>query len=110
MRRLIPDAVGVGIRVAVGVGSPSGRRRGGAVSLPARRCVSDDGATPRDWKTPDQIIDGIPLVNYGSFVARNPVTAAQYGLANYSIWRHYGDTYRFQIATRDGLAALHSAT
>lgn len=56
------------------------------------------GQLPRDWKTPYQLIDGIPLVNYGSFVARNPVTAAQYGLANYSIWLHYGDRYRFQTA------------
>jgi heparosan-N-sulfate-glucuronate 5-epimerase len=56
------------------------------------------GDLPRDWKTPYQLIDGIPLVNYGTFVARNPVTAAQYGLANYSLWLRYGAAYRWQIA------------
>ena len=56
------------------------------------------GDLPRDWKTPYQLIDGIPLVDYGAFVARNPVTAAQFGLANYSLWLRYHAAYRWRIA------------
>lgn len=44
------------------------------------------GQLPRNWHTPYRLVGGVPLVNYGTFWARNPVTAAQYGLANYSIW------------------------
>jgi hypothetical protein len=56
------------------------------------------GALPRDWKTPYPLVDGIPMVDYGTFRARNPVTSAQYGLAEYSLWLHYGDHYRWLIA------------
>ena len=56
------------------------------------------GQLPRNWKTPYQLIDGIPLVNYGTFTARNPVTAAQYGLANYSLWEKYHDARRLRVA------------
>ena len=53
------------------------------------------GALPRDWKSPYPLVGGIPLVNYGTFKARNPVTSAQYGLANYSLWLRYHDHYRW---------------
>ncbi len=58
----------------------------------------DMGQLPRDWTSPYQLIDGVPLVHYGTFVARNPVTAAQYGLANYSLWIRYHDRRRLRIA------------
>ena len=58
----------------------------------------DFGQLPRDWRSPYQLIDGIPLVNYGSFVARNPVTSAQYGLASWSLWRRYHDASRLRVA------------
>jgi hypothetical protein len=38
------------------------------------------------------------LVDYGTFTARNPVTAAQYGLANYSLWVVYHDARRLRVA------------
>ena len=60
------------------------------------------GGLPRDWKTPYPLVDGIPMVNYGTFRARNPVTSAQYGLAAYSLWLRYGDHYRW-------LTAIHVA-
>ena len=55
------------------------------------------GGLPRHWKTPYPLVDGIPMVDYGTFRARNPVTSAQYGLANYSLWLRYGDHYRWLI-------------
>jgi heparosan-N-sulfate-glucuronate 5-epimerase len=58
------------------------------------------GELPRDWKSPYPLVDGIPMVNYGTFQARNPVTSAQYGLANYSLWIRYGDHFRWLNARR----------
>ena len=50
------------------------------------------------------------MVNYGTFRARNPVTSAQYGLANYSLWLRYHDHYRWLIAqSRRGLARADAA-
>ena len=40
------------------------------------------------------------MVHYGTFTARNPVTAAHYGLASYSLWVHYHDAYRWGAARR----------
>ena len=56
------------------------------------------GELPRHWKSPYPLVDGIPMVNYGTFRARNPVTSAQYGLANYSLWVRYHDHYRWLTA------------
>ena len=58
------------------------------------------GHAPRDWQTPYPVRDGVPLVDYGSFRAANPVTAAQYGLASWSLWMRYGDRPRLRAALR----------
>jgi hypothetical protein len=55
---------------------------------------------PRDWVSPYPLVRGIPMVDYGGFRARNPVTTAQYGLANWSIWIHYGERRRLTAALR----------
>ena len=58
------------------------------------------GDTRRDWVSPYPLLRGIPMVDYGAFRARNPVTAAQYGLANWSLWKRYGDRPRLRAALR----------
>lgn len=58
------------------------------------------GQLPRAWKSPYALVQGVPMVDYGTFKARNPVTAAQYGLASYSLWLHYHDAYRLAAAVR----------
>lgn len=58
------------------------------------------GQLTRDWKSPYPLVNGVPMVDYGTFTARNPVTAAQYGLANYSLWLHFHDRYRWAAAKR----------
>jgi hypothetical protein len=55
---------------------------------------------PRDWESPYELVDGVPMVDYGTFKARNPVTTAQYGLANWSIWIRYHDRSRARTAVR----------
>jgi hypothetical protein len=55
---------------------------------------------PRDWRSPYELVRGVPLVDYGTFKARNPVTTAQYGLANFSLWLRYGDRFRWSAAER----------
>jgi heparosan-N-sulfate-glucuronate 5-epimerase len=55
---------------------------------------------PREWQTPYPLVRGVPMVDYGSFQARNPVTAAQYGLASWSLWRRYHDPPRVVAAIR----------
>ena len=77
---------------AVAAGSASAYRRTGVYQT--------FGELPRDWHTPYRLVDGIPLVDYGSFKARNPVTSAQYGLANYSLWLRYHDHLRWVVARR----------
>lgn len=54
----------------------------------------------RDWTSPYKLVNGTPLVEYGSFSARNPVTTAQYGLANYSLWHRYHELRRWRAAKR----------
>lgn len=58
------------------------------------------GQLPRDWKSPYPLVNGIPMVDYGTYTARNPVTAAQYGLASYSLWIRYHDGFRWAAAKR----------
>jgi hypothetical protein len=41
---------------------------------------------PADFRTPYALVDGVPMVDYGTFRARNPVTTAQWGLANWTLW------------------------
>jgi heparosan-N-sulfate-glucuronate 5-epimerase len=55
---------------------------------------------PRDWRTPYQLIHGIPMVDYGTHRDRNPVTSAQYGLASWSLWIRYHDRWRLRAALR----------
>lgn len=58
------------------------------------------GSLARDWTSPYPLIGGVPMVDYGTFQARNPVTSAQYGLAMWSLWKHYGDRPRLRAALR----------
>lgn len=57
---------------------------------------------PRDWQTPYQLKAGIPVVEYpwGIGQQQNPVTTAQYGLANWSLWWRYRDQKRLVAAKR----------
>jgi hypothetical protein len=55
---------------------------------------------PRSWESPYRLVRGVPLVDYGSFTARNPVTTAQYGLANFSLWHRHRDRERWAAARR----------
>ncbi|HEY1834002.1 MAG TPA: D-glucuronyl C5-epimerase family protein [Solirubrobacteraceae bacterium] len=65
------------------------------------------GTAPRTWQTPYELVEGIPLVNYETFVAFNPVTTAQYGLANYSLWIAYGERSRLEAAETAGRWLIH---
>jgi hypothetical protein len=58
------------------------------------------GDAPRDWASPYPLPGGVPMVDYGTFEARNPVTSAQYGLASWSLWRRYGERPRLRAALR----------
>ena len=58
------------------------------------------GTLPRDWASPYPLPGGVPMVDYGTFHARNPVTSAQYGLAIWSLWKRYGDRPRLRAALR----------
>jgi hypothetical protein len=59
------------------------------------------GLYPRDWRTPYELDRrGVPVVQYGFGKAYNPVTTAQYGLAQWTIGRHYRDRARIRIALR----------
>jgi hypothetical protein len=60
----------------------------------------DMGEAPRDWALPYPLPGGVPMVDYGTFRARNPVTSAQYGLASWSLWKRYGDRPRLRAALR----------
>jgi hypothetical protein len=55
---------------------------------------------PKDWKSPYPLLGGTPIVDYGSFRARNPVTTSQYGLASWSLWVRYGHRSRLRDAMR----------
>ena len=59
------------------------------------------GLMPRDWRTPYELDRrGVPIVEYSFGKAYNPVTTAQYGLAQWTIGRHYHDRKRIRIALR----------
>jgi hypothetical protein len=67
---------------------------------------------PGNWHTPYPLVRGTPMVDYGTFRARNPVTTAQYGLASWSLWLHYRDRSRLGDAMRAArwLAAISAVT
>lgn len=66
------------------------------------------GSPPRNWQSPYQLVDGVPQVNYGSFIAYNPVTTAQFGLFNYSLWVRYGERARLSAAENAAGWLLHT--
>jgi hypothetical protein len=72
---------------AVGLGAPAvadGRRYERAGTYDAlRSSILED----YDWGT---MVDGVPMVRYPSGLARNPATTAQYGLAEWTLWRRDG--------------------
>lgn len=88
-------ATTLGSQVALASGRPAG-----AKTYSRDGFYQTMGQLPRDWKSPYPLVGGVPMVDYGTFTARNPVTAAQYGLANYSLWLHYHDGYRWAAAKR----------
>jgi heparosan-N-sulfate-glucuronate 5-epimerase len=55
---------------------------------------------PREWRSPDRLVGGVPMHQYSWGPERNPVTAAQYGLAVYSLWIAYRDPGRLKQAVR----------
>jgi len=55
---------------------------------------------PQHWRSPYRLVDGVPMVDYPWGPERNPVTAAQYGLAVYSLWFTYHDPGRLNQAAR----------
>lgn len=72
-----------------------------AASAHSRTGVYQNMATAgRHWQTPYPLVHGVPMVDYGTFRARNPVTAAQYGLAEWSLWKRYHDRSRRRGALR----------
>lgn len=78
----------------------------GATAAPAN-AHSRDGAYMQmaakmapDWSTPYELVDGVPYVGYDSFKAFNPVTVAQYGLAQWSLWWRHRDRGRLVKARR----------
>jgi len=66
----------------------------------------------RDYESPYPLVHGIPMVDYGSFRARNPVTTAQYGLANWTLWvlHHERDRLRRARRAADWLVATQRKT
>jgi hypothetical protein len=56
---------------------------------------------PADWKTPYALdADGVPLVDYPTGPEHNPVTTAQYGLAQWTIGLRHDQPKRIRIAVR----------
>jgi hypothetical protein len=56
---------------------------------------------PRDWRSPYPLDrHGVPLVQYASGPAYNPVTTAQYGLAQWTIGRRFHARPRIRVALR----------